>query len=165
MTLLQSQEVDALQRRVVTLNQDLTQLSEKQHESESREEDVKIKELYDLVIKWDLIAQQLPSIVNRLKALKTLHEEAAAFQTSLLNLETTSTELKKTIGNNATLLAKVSASRFGLSKKKREISKDSLNSKVEENMKANLSIIQNNFSIIENRIAELDKKVKEIASS
>lgn len=68
---------------------------------------MKVDELYELVIKFDSVSEQIPTIVNRLKVLKTLHEESASFQTSIQQLETCASDLKKLIGTNQELLSKV----------------------------------------------------------
>lgn len=66
-----------------------------------------IEELYQMMSRWDITAQQLPAIVSRLKALKTLHEQSCDFQQSLRQLESHQAEMKTLLSTNHDLLVQV----------------------------------------------------------
>ncbi len=64
--------------------------------------------MFDMLSKWDATNQQLPSIVARLKSLKALHEEAAAFSHTVHELEAQQEEMKKLLKSDSELLKQVS---------------------------------------------------------
>lgn len=57
--------------------------------------------------KWDLVAQQLPTIVSRLQSLKKLHEEAATVSTTVAQMDEQQTEMKKLLKSNGELMSQV----------------------------------------------------------
>jgi len=89
--------------------------------------------------RWDLISQQLPNIVSRLQALKSLHNDGASFQQGVQQLEAQQEEIKKLLKFNGELMTKVDA-----------------------NFKGNLNIIQSNFQALETRFSDLTKKLEDL---
>ncbi|KAL5247516.1 hypothetical protein ACHWQZ_G019409 [Mnemiopsis leidyi] len=67
----------------------------------------KITEVYDSVRKIEPVISILPNIVDRLSALKVLHEQAAQFASNLTTLETTQANVTKNLANQSALLKKV----------------------------------------------------------
>ena len=92
----------------------------------------KIAELYDLCVKNEANAVALPTVVDRLDALQSLHENALQFTKTVAQLDTVQQKLELNLSNNQKML-KETQNKFG----------------------DNLSNIQNNFGNIEQRLSDL----------
>ncbi|XP_063693313.1 dynactin subunit 2-like [Bolinopsis microptera] len=67
----------------------------------------KVSEVFDTVRKIEPVISTLPNIVDRLTALKVLHEQAAQFASNLTTLETTQANVTKNLANQGALVKKV----------------------------------------------------------
>ncbi|KAM6038716.1 dynactin subunit 2-like [Theristicus caerulescens] len=94
----------------------------------------KIKQIYEMMQRWDPVASTLPDVVQRLVTLRDLHEQATRFGQVLVHLDTTQQEMAGALKDNAVLLAEV-----------------------QKTMKENLAIVEDNFADIDARIKRLQK--------
>jgi len=101
--------------------------------------ETKVNEIFEIMGQWDIICQQLPNIVSRLQALKSLHDESASFQQSVQQLDTQQVEIKKLLKFNGDLMTKVDA-----------------------NFKSNLNTIQSNVQTLETRFSDLSKRLEDL---
>ena len=63
-----------------------------------------VAELHETVAKWDAVASAIPSLVDRLEALKTLHSQCADFGLTVSHLETLQSQLRDSLsGQKGTL--------------------------------------------------------------
>ncbi|XP_071803203.1 dynactin subunit 2-like isoform X1 [Asterias amurensis] len=143
MNLLDPVQVDHVDARIQSLLQHLNQVKEKKKTAEeagkeskelSDSMEIKISELYDMVEKWDGIADTVPSVVERLQALKDLHEQALQFSQALSHLDTAQQQLTSNLNNQDTLLKELRDS-FG----------------------ANMAAIQANCQSLEERMSKFQK--------
>jgi len=70
----------------------------------------KVKELYEIGKKCDSMASAVPGVIERLLALKTLHEQGADFGRTLTQLEATQGQLTTAVADETSMLTKVEAS-------------------------------------------------------
>jgi len=142
LTLLSSpKQLEVLQRTINAISQDFDKLVEKKpklEDSNEKPQDVKVNEIFEMMNRWDVTSQQLPIIVSRLQALKSLHEESSSFQLGIQQLESQQEEIKKLLKFNGELMGQV-----------------------DSNFKQNLGIVQSNVQALEQRITELSKKLEE----
>uniref|UniRef100_A0AAZ3QJJ2 Dynactin subunit 2 n=1 Tax=Oncorhynchus tshawytscha TaxID=74940 RepID=A0AAZ3QJJ2_ONCTS len=94
----------------------------------------KVSQLYDVVQKWDAMATSLPQVVQRLMAVKELHEQAMQFGQLLTHLDTTQQMINNSLKDNGTLL-----------------------SQVQTTMKENLLSVEENFAALDQRMKTLNK--------
>ncbi|XP_071488252.1 dynactin subunit 2-like [Diadema antillarum] len=104
MSLLDPGQLDHMEARIQGLIQRLDQVSEKKSAVEDAGKESKISALYDMVEKWDSVADTLPKVVERLQALKDLHEQALQFSQALSQLDTTQQQLTANMQGQDTLL-------------------------------------------------------------
>eukprot|EP01117_Protostelium_nocturnum_P007067 TRINITY_DN2535_c0_g1_i1.p1 TRINITY_DN2535_c0_g1~~TRINITY_DN2535_c0_g1_i1.p1 ORF type:complete len:423 (-),score=108.94 TRINITY_DN2535_c0_g1_i1:28-1296(-) len=97
----------------------------------------KINELFDIVNKWDVTAQQLPSIVQRLQSLRNLHEQSISFVNTVQQVESQQEEMRQLLQSN-----------------------NELASKLEGNFSSNMNVIQSNISSLEKRFDDLRRKLE-----
>uniref|UniRef100_A0AAR2L7X9 Dynactin subunit 2 n=1 Tax=Pygocentrus nattereri TaxID=42514 RepID=A0AAR2L7X9_PYGNA len=101
---------------------------------EDAETQNKVSQLYDVVQKWDAMATSLPQVVQRLIAVKELHEQAMQFGQLLTHLDTTQQMINNALKDNSTLLTQV-----------------------QQTMKENLVSVEENFAALEQRMKKLSK--------
>ncbi|GAM23246.1 hypothetical protein SAMD00019534_064210 [Acytostelium subglobosum LB1] len=137
LSLLDSTKLDVLQQKMkVAMKQMESMKSQSETTTKSLStNEAKINTIYELMNRWDVIGQQLPSIINRLYTLRSLHEEGLSFSSHL-------SELEKEQSNIASLLK----------------TNSSLMNKMDESFKGNMVTIQNNVESLEKRISELNLK-------
>lgn len=119
-------KAEAACKKARALLGELEKLEEKLQEQDNKlrgansPHEERIKVLYDLMMRWDATAQQVPAVVQRLWLLKHLHEEAATLVSRVQRVEaqqadTTATahhckellqKLLESAGQNAELMAK-----------------------------------------------------------
>ncbi|VDN96490.1 unnamed protein product [Rodentolepis nana] len=87
--LLQPSYLDQVEARIATLQSKLTNASKNSESSVINDaaKQAKIGELFEIVKKWDSFSTDLPLVIDRLKNLKALHEQASEFSTSLVNMD------------------------------------------------------------------------------
>uniref|UniRef100_A0A8C7ZWA6 Dynactin 2 (p50) n=1 Tax=Oryzias sinensis TaxID=183150 RepID=A0A8C7ZWA6_9TELE len=90
--------------------------------------------LYDVVQKWDAVSTSIPQVVQRLVAVKELHEQAMQFGQLLTHLDTTQHMINNSLKDNSTLLTQV-----------------------QKTMKENLVAIEENFAALDQRMKKLSK--------
>uniref|UniRef100_A0A665T031 Dynactin subunit 2 n=1 Tax=Echeneis naucrates TaxID=173247 RepID=A0A665T031_ECHNA len=94
----------------------------------------KVSQLYDVVQKWDAMSTSIPQVVQRLVAVKELHEQAMQFGQLLTHLDTTQQMINNSLKDNNTLLTQV-----------------------QQTMKENLVAIEENFAALDQRMKKLSK--------
>ncbi|GAA30073.2 dynactin 2 [Clonorchis sinensis] len=85
--LLHSGHLDMIETRLSSLHTKLQSITEKRETLSDADTQNKVAELYELVKKWNDVADSLPMIVERLSELKELHEEASEFSSVLSSIE------------------------------------------------------------------------------
>uniref|UniRef100_A0A3Q2QSA8 Dynactin 2 (p50) n=1 Tax=Fundulus heteroclitus TaxID=8078 RepID=A0A3Q2QSA8_FUNHE len=93
-----------------------------------------VSQLYDVVQKWDAVSTSVPQVVQRLVAVKELHEQAMQFGQLLTHLDTTQQMINNSLKDNNTLLTQV-----------------------QQTMKENLVAIEENFAALDQRMKKLSK--------
>uniref|UniRef100_A0A674PJB5 Dynactin 2 (p50) n=1 Tax=Takifugu rubripes TaxID=31033 RepID=A0A674PJB5_TAKRU len=101
---------------------------------EDAETQNKVSQLYDVVQKWDAMSTSVPQVVQRLVAVKELHEQAMQFGQLLTHLDTTQQMINNSLKDNNTLLTQV-----------------------QQTMKENLLAIEENFSALDERMKKVSK--------
>uniref|UniRef100_A0A8C2GYA7 Dynactin 2 (p50) n=1 Tax=Cyprinus carpio TaxID=7962 RepID=A0A8C2GYA7_CYPCA len=101
---------------------------------EDAETQNKVSQLYDVVQKWDAMATSLPQLLQRLLAVRELHEQAMQFGQLLTHLDTTQQMINNSLKDNSTLLTQV-----------------------QQTMKENLLSVEENFSALDQRMKKLSK--------
>uniref|UniRef100_A0A3P8VR14 Dynactin 2 (p50) n=1 Tax=Cynoglossus semilaevis TaxID=244447 RepID=A0A3P8VR14_CYNSE len=91
-----------------------------------------VSQLYDVVQKWDAMSTSIPQVVQRLVAVKELHEQAMQFGQLLTHLDTTQQMMNNSLKDNNTLLTQV-----------------------QQTMKENLVAIEENFASLDQRMKKL----------
>ncbi|XP_038076444.1 dynactin subunit 2-like [Patiria miniata] len=109
-SLLDPIQLDHADARIQGLLQHLSQVKEKKKTAEDAGKESKISELYDMVEKWDGIADTVPAVVERLQALKDLHEQALQFSQALSHLDTAQQHLTTNLNGQDTLLKELQGS-------------------------------------------------------
>ncbi|XP_071812482.1 dynactin subunit 2-like [Apostichopus japonicus] len=102
--------LDHTEARIQNLLQKMDQIKEKSSEAEEGDKDSKISLLYDIVTKWDNVADSLPKVVDRLKALQELHEQALQFSQALSQLDTAQQQVTTGLQNQTALQKQLSDS-------------------------------------------------------
>jgi len=105
--LLDPAQLEQVEGRIAALGQRMNQLSEKKEGVETADKNSNVFELYDLVKKWDTMADSLPHVVERLTALKELHEQALQFSQSLAHLDTAQQQISGHLAAHGDMLAQV----------------------------------------------------------
>jgi len=107
-------KLDALVRRAQVLRKKLQEIQSRGHDAielqitKTKEE--KINKLFDMMTRWDAAALQLPTVVDRLRSVKNVHEESANIVQKVNNLETQNKLIADQLSANRDLLGNVQAS-------------------------------------------------------
>ncbi|KAK9744685.1 Dynamitin [Popillia japonica] len=110
-SMLDSAQLDHIEGRLTALTQKLESVAEnKKQMSNDAEGDEKVQELYNIVKANENVSKILPETVERLTALKALHEKATDFATSLTQIELLQSEISSNVENNKNLLQGVQES-------------------------------------------------------
>ncbi|XP_072041920.1 dynactin subunit 2-B-like isoform X2 [Amphiura filiformis] len=112
-SLLDPLQLDHVDARMQHMLQRLNQIKEKEKAVEESNKESKVAELYDMVEKWDGVAETLPQVVERLHALSSLHEQALQFSQALTHLDTSQQQISTNLHNQDTLLKELKASFAG----------------------------------------------------
>ncbi|VDK38251.1 unnamed protein product [Taenia asiatica] len=88
-SLLQPSYLEQIEARIATLQTKLADVTKNPENAVIADADTqnKIAELFEIVKKWNSFSADLPSVIDRLKDLQTLHAQASEFSTSLVNME------------------------------------------------------------------------------
>lgn len=92
--LLQPSYLEQVEARIATLQTKLANTTKSSESSLINDTDNQTKafklsqigELFEIVKKWDTFSTDLPLVIDRLRNLKALHEQASEFSTSLVNM-------------------------------------------------------------------------------
>ncbi|XP_037032946.1 dynactin subunit 2 [Bradysia coprophila] len=103
--LLQPTQLDLIEARLNNLATKMDAIAEKSTATnQDSTRDQKTMELYEIAKRTEPITQILPDMLNRMKALESLHNYATNFSKIIAELEATQQTLTLSIGNNKALL-------------------------------------------------------------
>lgn len=109
LSLLEPAQLDHTEGRLHALNQKLNQIAEKKSVIQEADSLNKVSELYELMKKWEHTTASLPEIVDRMIALKELHEQALQFSQALSHLDAAQQQLTSNMQTNESLLKQAEA--------------------------------------------------------
>merc|ERR1719447_2505600 len=128
--------IDIIATRLQGLLHCINEISQKKDAMEHVENQTKINELHELITGWDSVATVVPDLIDQLKSLHSLNEQAVTFSQSLQHLTTTQGEISN----------------------KLRTQKETLD-KFEKSFADNVDVIQTNCATLETRINNLMSKV------
>lgn len=131
---LDSATLDQVEARLQSVLGKMNEIAKHKAAIEDADTQNKVSQLYDTVQKWDAMATSLPQVVQRLIAVKELHEQAMQFGQLLTHLDTTQQMINNSLKDNGTLLTQV-----------------------QQTMKENLKSVEENFSALDQRMKKLSK--------
>ncbi|KAL7989879.1 hypothetical protein Chor_012545 [Crotalus horridus] len=131
---------------------------------------LQVHQLYALVQEWSPLASTLPEVVQRLVAVRQLHEQAMQFGQLLTHLDTTQQMIANSLKDNVTLLTQewllnirdISTTLKHLGFQMVDnlnlvLLRLSLYMAVQKAMKENLAAVEDNFANINSRVQKLAK--------
>uniref|UniRef100_A0AAY4EZ86 Dynactin subunit 2 n=1 Tax=Denticeps clupeoides TaxID=299321 RepID=A0AAY4EZ86_9TELE len=131
---LDSATLDQVEARLQSVLGKMNEIAKHKSAIEDAETQNKVSQLYDVVQKWDAMATCLPQVVQRLIAVKELHEQAMQFSQLLTHLDTTQQMISNSLKDNSTLLTQV-----------------------QQTMKENLKAVEENFTALDQRVKKISK--------
>ncbi|KAA0712653.1 Dynactin subunit 2 [Triplophysa tibetana] len=131
---LDAATLDQVEARLQSVLGKMNEIAKHKAAVEDAETQNKVSQLYDVVQKWDAMATSLPQVVQRLMAVKELHEQAMQFGQLLTHLDTTQQMINNSLKDNSTLLTQV-----------------------QQTMKENLVAVEENFATLDERMKKLSK--------
>lgn len=131
---LDAATLDQVEARLQSVLGKMNEIAKHKAAVEDAETQNKVSQLYDVVQKWDAMATSLPQVVQRLMAVKELHEQAMQFGQLLTHLDTTQQMINNSLKDNSTLLTQV-----------------------QQTMKENLVAVEENFAGLDQRMKKLSK--------
>ncbi|ESO82091.1 hypothetical protein LOTGIDRAFT_223566 [Lottia gigantea] len=134
LSLLEQSNLEQVEARLQGVLHKLSQIAEKKNVQEDNEKQAKVSELYDLVKKWEAYGNSLPQVIERLTALKDLHEQALQFSQALAYLDTAQQEISTSLNSHGDMLKSL-----------------------QESFKENTTMIKSNTESLEGRINALKK--------
>merc|ERR1719427_1334205 len=102
-TLMDPSKLDHIEGRLGALQQKLGHLQESQSSLDS-DSVAKLDQMTSLVGRSKPLYASLPDVIVRMESLQNLHQKAADFSRSLVELETVQSQLSVQMGNNFTML-------------------------------------------------------------
>ncbi|XP_053311735.1 dynactin subunit 2 [Spea bombifrons] len=126
--------LDQVEARLQSVLGKMNEIAKHKAAIEDADTESKVHKLYDVVQKWDSMSNTLPQVVQRLVALKQLHEQAMQFGQLLTHLDTTQQMIANSLKDNTSVLAMV-----------------------QKTMKDNLATVEDNFASVDSRIKKLSK--------
>lgn len=87
--------IDSIHKRIAVMTQDVDNILKKKSQLDHGVNDDKVNELYEMCSHWRATAATLPVVLERLHALKVIHEQSGSFATRITLLERQQTELTK----------------------------------------------------------------------
>lgn len=133
------EQIEVIKKRVKELNTDLDKVTDPKKAGGTAEVEKKVTELLEKTDRWDHVVHTIPTLVERLRTLKQLHQEAASFADTV-------TQISSEQGVITDSLA----------------SQDKLLKTVEANFAKNTAAIQANVESLDRRIAALTEKVEKM---
>ncbi|CAI9741732.1 Hypothetical predicted protein [Octopus vulgaris] len=134
LSLLDPAQIDQVEARLQNVLQKVNQITEKKIVSDDSEKQAKVTELYEIVKKWESMADVLPQVVDRLTTLKDIHEQALQFSQALVYLDTAQQEIRKTLTEHGDMMKQL-----------------------EDSFKQNTDVIKKNCQSLEERMKSLKK--------
>lgn len=131
---LDSATLDQVEARLQSVLGKMNEIAKHKAAIEDAETQNKVSQLYDVVQKWDAMSTAVPQVVQRLVAVKELHEQAMQFGQLLTHLDTTQQMINNSLKDNNTLLTQV-----------------------QHTMKENLGAIEENFAALDDRMKKFSK--------
>ncbi|XP_071190823.1 dynactin subunit 2-like isoform X5 [Salvelinus alpinus] len=131
---LDSATLDQIEARLQSVLGKMNEIAKHKATIEDADTQNKVSQLYDVVQKWDTMATSLPQVVQRLMAVKELHEQAMQFGQLLTHLDTTQQMINNSLKDNGTLLPQVQTT-----------------------MKDNLLSVEENFAALDQRMKKFNK--------
>ncbi|GAB1605583.1 dynactin subunit 2-like [Argonauta hians] len=104
LSLLDPTQIDQVEARLQNVVQKVNQITEKKLVSDDSNKQTKVCELYEVVKKWESMADVLPQVVDRLTTLKDIHEQALQFSQALVYLDTAQQEIRKTLTEHGAMM-------------------------------------------------------------
>uniref|UniRef100_A0A672LBW5 Dynactin subunit 2 n=1 Tax=Sinocyclocheilus grahami TaxID=75366 RepID=A0A672LBW5_SINGR len=135
---LDAATLDQVEARLQSVLGKMNEIAKHKAAIEDAETQNKVSQLYDVVQKWDAMATSLPQLLQRLLAVRELHEQAMQFGQLLTHLDTTQQMINNSLKDNSTLLTQV-----------------------QQTMKENLLAVEENFSPSVWREERASERVKE----
>ncbi|KAK2177145.1 hypothetical protein NP493_616g01055 [Ridgeia piscesae] len=132
--LLDPTNLSDVELRLQVLGTRLEKLQKTQATVQDAGKQNKVTELYELVKKWDGVADSLPHIVDRLTALKDLHEQALQFSQAVTHLDMAQQQISSRLVNHGDMLKQV-----------------------ETTMSSNMATIKQNCAALEARLKTVKK--------
>ncbi|TRY98920.1 hypothetical protein DNTS_032008 [Danionella cerebrum] len=131
---LDASTLDQVEARLQSVLGKMNEIAKHKASVEDAETQSKVSQLYDLVQQWDAVSSSLPLVVQRLTAVRDLHEQAMQFGQLLAHLDTTQQMISNSLKDDSSLLAQV-----------------------QQTMKENLLAVEENFSALDQRMKKLNK--------
>ncbi|XP_041639226.1 dynactin subunit 2 isoform X2 [Cheilinus undulatus] len=131
---LDSSTLDQVEARLQSVLGKMNEIAKHKAAIEDADTQNKVSQLYDTVQKWDAVSTSIPQVVQRLVAVKELHEQAMQFGQLLTHLDTTQQMINNSLKDNNTLLTQV-----------------------QQTMKENLVAIEENFAALDQRMKKVSK--------
>nr|XP_023651225.1 dynactin subunit 2 isoform X1 [Paramormyrops kingsleyae]XP_023651226.1 dynactin subunit 2 isoform X2 [Paramormyrops kingsleyae] len=131
---LDSATLDQVEARLQSVLGKMNEIAKHKAAIEDADTQNKVSQLYDVIQKWDAMATSLPQVVQRLVAVRDLHEQAMQFGQLLTHLDTTQQMINNSLKDNSSLL-----------------------SQVQQTMKDNLKAVEENFATLDQRMKNLTK--------
>ncbi|KAG7244816.1 hypothetical protein INR49_029835 [Caranx melampygus] len=107
---LDSATLDQVEARLQSVLGKMNEIAKHKAAIEDADTQNKVSQLYDVVQKWDAMSTSIPQVVQRLVAVKELHEQAMQFGQLLTHLDTTQQMINNSLKDNNTLLTQVGSS-------------------------------------------------------
>ncbi|KAM3845817.1 dynactin subunit 2 [Vipera latastei] len=126
--------LDQVEARLQSVLGKVNEIAKHKATVEDADTQSKVHQLYALVQEWSPLASTLPELVQRLVAVRQLHEQAMQFGQLLTHLDTTQQMVANSLKDNVTLLTQV-----------------------QKAMKENLAAVEDNFASINSRVQKLAK--------
>nr|XP_028577140.1 dynactin subunit 2 isoform X2 [Podarcis muralis] len=126
--------LDQVEARLQSVLGKVNEIAKHKATVEDADTQSKVHQLYDTVQRWSPLASSLPEVVQRLVAVRQLHEQAMQFGQLLTHLDTTQQMISNSLKDNASLLTQV-----------------------QKTMKENLATVEDNFATINARVQKLAK--------
>lgn len=124
--------LDQIEARLQGVLGKLNEVTKQKDYAEEAETQSKVAKLYEMMERWDSVADALPRVAERLRALKELHEQAMQFGQLLSHLESTQHMISSSVQTNSSLLTQLN-----------------------KTMKDNAGSIEKNFTGLESRMRSL----------
>jgi len=138
LSLFDISHIDIIATRLQGLLHCINEISQKKETMDHVETQGKIHELHELITGWDSVGTVVPDLIEQLKSLHSLNEQAVTFSQSLQHLTSTQIEVVSKLRAQNDLLCKV-----------------------EKSFADNINIIQSNCCALETRVNNLMSTISE----